>query len=275
MKRLLMVTLAFCLLCTGALADTAYSVLPAKIDENALLQLAFGARASQAAREMRDDGEAFFTLDTSGPSFCGYTVGAIQTAFSLCGSAMESGPSEYIGSENVWPTGIAECALTREAAQTQAAAMLETLDLGEYALQAVTAYGRVPGYRDEYQLAFLQRLNGRAAYWSCSIQPADDNMASVGSPIQRRPQTNRVEVTLDEQGLLRLNGAWCRYEATGDEITPMEEVQAVAAFAELGITVEKPERCYYLQYDGNAAMAIPAWRALNSFLHAETGKQLQ
>ena len=55
----------------------------------------------------------------------------------------------------------------------------------------------------------------------------------------------------------------------------MEEGQAVTAFAALGVQADAPELCYYLQYDGENATAIPAWRYLNSFVRADTGEWLQ
>lgn len=278
MKRMLALIVLLCLLCGSALADTCYMVLPAEINENALLQATFGERIGDVQREVRDDGQIFFDLpNTDGPPHCSYIDLSIQTYFGCFGAAFPKGADTYNGSKNVWPNGVAECTLVGADAQAKAEALLQSFSLGEYALQSVTAYGRVPGYRDCYSVAFLQRLNGRAVYWSSSVQPADDDTMTGDSAHdwKRWPETNRVVFTLDDGGLVRMEGAWCRYEPTGGEITLMEEAQAIAAFAALGIQTDTIERCYFLQYDGEKAIAIPAWRCLNSFLHAQTGQRLQ
>lgn len=278
MKRIMLLTLALCLLCAGALAETCYTVLPAEIDEGPLLQVTFGDRANDAQKEVRDDGQVVFDLpNTDGPPWCDHSATSVQTHFDIYDEALLTGADTYNGSANVWPSGVAECALTREDALSQGEALLQALRLGEYALQSVTAYGRTPGWLDCYQVSFLQRLNGRAVYWSSSVQPADYDIMTgdVAHDWKVWPKTNRVEFLLDEKGLLRMVGAWCRYVPTGEELAPMDETQAVAAFAALGVQADAPELCYYLQYDGENATAIPAWRYLNSFVRADTGERLQ
>ena len=275
MKRLLMITLALCLLCTGALAETRYTVLPAEIDDAVLLQTAFGAQVGEAQKNLRDDGNVFYDLpNTDGPPFCSQSASTVQNAFGAYAAAGADGLDDYIGSSNVWPTGVAECALTREEALAQADALVQSFGLGEYVLQSVTAYGRVPGFRDGYHVAFLQRLNGRAVYWSASSQPGEYG-PNEDYVWKQWPETNRVVVVLDDQGMVRLSGAWCRYEPTGGELALMDEAQAVAAFAAMGAQANAPELCYLLLYDGSSATAIPAWRCQNSFLDAATGEWLQ
>ena len=278
MKRMILLTLALCLLCAGALAETCYTALPAEIDEAPLLQATFGDRANDAQREVRDDGQVIFDLpNTDGPPWCDHSATSVQTRFGIYGEALLNGADTYDGSENVWSSGVAACSLTREDALSQVETLLQTLGLGEYVLQSVTAYGRIPGWRDCYQVAFLQRLNDRAVYWSSSVQPADYDISTgdVAHDFKIWPQTNRVEFLLDEKGLIRMVGAWCRYEPTEGELTPMDETKAIATFAALGVQADAPELCYYLQYDGENATAIPAWRHLNSFVRADTGERLQ
>ena len=278
MKRIILLTLALCLLCASALAETCYTVLPAEIDEAPLLQATFGDRANDAQKENRDDGPVIFDLpSTEGPPWCDHSASSVQSCFGIYGEALPKGADTSDGSENVWLSGVAECALSREDALSQAEALLNALVLGEITLQSITAYGRIPGWRDCYQVAFLQRLNGRAVYWSSSVQPADyDEMTGDAAHDWKVwPETNRVELLLDDIGLIRMVGAWCRYEPVGEEITLMDEQQAVATFAALGMPTNAPELCYYLQYDGENATAIPAWRYLNRFLRADTGERLQ
>lgn len=278
MKRILALVVLLCLLCSSALADTSYTVLPANISENALLQITFGDRVSDVQKEIREDGQIFFDLpNTDGPPMCDYYTYEVQACFGCVGASFPNGLDTYNGSKNVWPNGVAECTLTAADAQAKAEAIMAAFDLGEYALQSITAYGRVPGYRDCYSVAFLQRLNGRNVYWSSSIQPADYDVMTGdrAHDWKKWPETNRVVFLWDDGGLLRMDGAWCRYEALGEEITPLDEAQAIVAFAALGIQADAPELCYFLQYDGEKAVAIPAWRFLNNFLHAETGEKLQ
>ena len=276
MKRLFLLALALCLLCTSALAETCYTVLPAELDEAPMLQATFGDRVSEAQKKTRDDGQVIFELPSlDGPPWCDYSATSVQTSFDIFGEAYTS--YTYGSSDNAWPSGVAEGAVAREDALSQGEALMQSLGLGEYALQSVTAYGRIPDWQDCYQVAFLQRLNGRAVYWSSSVQPADYDISTgdAAHDFKIWPKTNRVEFLLDENGLIHVVGAWCRYEPTGAELTPMDEAQAVAAFAALGMQADAPELCYYLQYDGENATAIPAWRQLNSFVRADTGERLQ
>lgn len=211
MKRLLIITLAMCLLCASALADAAYTVLPAEIDVEAFKELVFGERTGDANVETRDDGQVhFFLPETDGPPFCSYTPWGIQMRIHAYGGAWSNSPDTYNSPRNVFPSGISECLMTRDKAQAQATEIIERLGIGEYAIQSITAYGRIPGYRDCYTVAFLQRLNGRAVYWSSGIEPSD-----YDEYWYMRPQTNRVEITLDESGIIQISGAWCRYEPTG------------------------------------------------------------
>ena len=62
--------------------------------------------------------------------------------------------------DNIEPSGVAKCALSAREAQTQAEAIMQALGMDSYALQAVTAYGRIDGLTGGYMVAFGQQAEG-------------------------------------------------------------------------------------------------------------------
>ncbi len=269
MKRWILTILALCLLCGAACAETEYEVLPADVNMDVLLTVAFGDKADQAVLENRENGGVFYDLPNSdGAPFCGAQHDTtIQTRVSIYTQAFADAAHEPSLYDNVVPSGIAACKLTREEAVAQTEALAATLCLGEHTLQCVTAYGQLGFATPEYKVSLLQTWNGKPVYWSASSQNVGVNEISMLS--------NRVSFVWDDTGLVEVDGNWCRFVPTGDDRPLIDETTAVNALVALGESPAQLESCYLMQFDGQSATATPAYRYQNRFVNAFTGEVMQ
>lgn len=253
-------------------ADCVYSVLPAQIDTQALLQAAFGERANEARQEVREYGRLFWDIPDSDESgFCGYGAQTelqrnIQSEIDIYTAAFYLTRPEMDLSENIVPSGVADCKLTREDAVLKAQRLLDDLGIGEARLLSVAAGGRLPAYVPAYEVSFLQTLNGLPVYWCADVR-ADDGWQEL--------QSHKIDVIYGDLGLLRLQGCLSRFEAQGEDAPVQDEAQALAGMRRYEPEADALERCYLLRANGGQAAAAPAYRWQNRFISALTGEMLQ
>lgn len=265
MKRLLLMLLALLMLCGAACAETEYKVLPAEINMDVMLAEAFGDRVGEAKLEKRENGGLFYDLTDDGAPFCGVQHDTItQTDLSIYTQAFIDAAHEPDLDDNVVPSGVAACKLTREEALARSEDLAARLGLGEQSLQCVSAYGRLRYTVPEYKVCFLQRWNGKPLYWAASAQGGN-------LPIQ----TNRATFVWADSGLVRMNGNWSRFEPTGDDRTLIGEQAAKDALTAIGEAPDIVEGCYLMRGSAKQATATPAYRYQNRFVDAFTGEVLQ
>lgn len=267
MKRLiiLLLLLSFAL---GASAQTldSYTLSPRDIDMEALKTLAFGEDKDKATREDRTD-DILYQIDKNGPPFAGLGKGQYHpqqssvSVVKLCSLKQRHEEGVY---DNVVPTGIASMATTREQALQTAQDAMALMGLDDHVLQSITAYGRRDFLAPSYKVAFGQTLHGLPIYWA-----AQDNAD------QTFIDSNRVQITIGDCGLYRIQGDWSAFTPAGKPAEILTEQQALAAFHALHIPADKAELCYLLDGTAQPATATPAWRYRNSFIHAGTGIVMQ
>jgi hypothetical protein len=272
MKRLICTLLSGLLILGSASAGTMneYALSPFAFDMQTALELSFGDQADTA--KLNDREYLFYTLpDNEGAPYCGLedTFGFGQMRLSVDTALVLTEAYQPYIPENIEPSGIAKCALTREEAQADAEAWLTELGITDYYLQSITAYGRISKLPGGYLLAFGQALDGVPVYWAVSTH-TDETTVPVYNP-----QSNRIEVVVSDSGLILISGWWSAFTPAKQGIAVISEAEAVAAFANLGEKAGSAELCYLLTGNHDAAMAIPAYRFENRFISAETGAMLQ
>ncbi len=269
MKRLITLVLAGLLLVGSADAATMneYALSPFAPDTQALLSLAFGGRASDAVRDDRD--WLFYGLPgEDGAPFCGQdeTIGFGQTRLFIYTALTVAENHEPYIYDNIEPSGVAKCALTAGEAQAEAEAVLQALGITDYALQSITAYGRISGLTGGYMVAVGQRVDGVPVYWAAAVHR--DEMMMY-------PESNRAEINLGDGGLAFMECDWSAFTQTRQDIAVMSPEEALAVFAALGEDAASAELCYLLIGTQEAAVALPAYRFRNRFISVENGAVLQ
>lgn len=266
MKKYLsfLLALMLCLCACAAHAEPIYKVSEAALDIKAMLEITFGERADDARHENREYSYHHYDLDENGPPFCGH--GGINPWMTGYQSSLSIYMRNYVdnvfdfNNDNVIPSGVAPCGLTREGALAQAEGMMEELLLGEYRLLSITAYGRQEGTVPAYCVSFQQTLNGRPVYWF-----TDNN------ELWPRYYSNVVQIYLNDDGLINLDGNWCSYAMMGETAEPLTPSEALDRFGTVGITTGSAESCYYIRNMGKTAgmVAYPAWRVGNNYLSVD------
>lgn len=269
MKHLITAVLigALLLSAAGASAMGEYTLTPATISLNALLEMTFGDRAGDA-RDAKDREYPFYILDgTEGRPFCGIddTMGYGQLRFSSLPKLQDADAPAAGMPENIEPSGVARCTLTADEAVEQAEAWLKALGITDMYLQSITAYGRLEGFSAGYVVAFGQLLDGVPVYWAAATQ-YDEGII---------PQSNRMLFTIGDSGLAEMSGVWSDFIPVKRDVSILSEQEALAAFAALGEQATYTELCYLLTGTQKAAKATPAYRYQNSFINAGDGTLLQ
>ena len=272
MKRLICILLLGLLILGPASAQTVneYTLTPFAFDVQAVLNLTFGDQAANAKKNDRE--YPFYDLPgAAGAPFCGLdgTGGFGQTRLSVYTALAAVEKYEPYIPENVEPSGVAKCALTREQALADAEAWLRELGVTDYALQGVTAYGRSAKLPGGYLAAFGQTLDGVPVYWAASTHPEETAEPMADS------QSNRIQIVAGDSGLILISGWWSTFTPAKQDVAVISEADAVAAFADMGENASSAELCYLLTGTQDAASAVPAYRFHNRFISAETGAVLQ
>jgi hypothetical protein len=269
MKRWISVLLLGLFIFGSASAGTMneYTLSPFTFNTQAMLSLTFGDQADNA--QLNDRDYPFYDLPNSdGSPFCGLddTVGFGQMRLSVYTTLVATETHEPDIYDNIEPSGVAKCALTAQEAQAQAESALQSLGIIDYDLQSITAYGKLENVTSGYRIAFGQLLDGMPVYWAASLHL--DEMAVY-------PESNRILVTLGDNGLVMLSGYWSCFTPVGAEISAISEQEALAAFAAISEKADSAELCYLLTGNQEAAQAIPAYRFQNRFISAADGTLLQ
>ncbi|HNW87689.1 MAG TPA: hypothetical protein PLP25_00620 [Candidatus Limiplasma sp.] len=269
MKRWLTILLLG-LFITGS-ASTAtmseYQLSPYVVDTQALLSLTFGNQVDQA--KLNDREYVFYDLPGSdGAPFCGLddTAGFGQMRLTCYTALVATETHEPDIYENIEPSGIAKCALSAQEAQQQAETAIQSLGITDYSFQSITAYGKLEHVTSGYRVAYGQLLNGVPVYWAASLHL--DEMAAC-------PESNRIEVTLGDSGLVTISGFWSLFTPIGHDITVLSEQDALAAFTAVGVQANAAELCYLLAGNQKATAATAAYRYQNRFINAADGSLLQ
>ncbi len=263
-----LLALLLCLFACAAFAEPVYKVSEAKVDSKAMLEITFGEQADEVQHEVREYGYHFYDLENEGPPFCGH--GGINQWMTGHQSSLSIYMRNYVdnvfdfNNENVIPSGVAPCGLTRDGALAQAEGIMKQLALGEYRLLSITAYGHQQGTVPAYCVSFQQTLNGRPVYWF-----TDNNQ------VWPRYYSNVVQIYLNDDGLIHLDGNWCSYTLMGETAEPLtlalSEAEAKTRFASIGLAADELESCYYIRNMGQTAglVAYPAWRMGNNYLSVD------
>lgn len=266
MKKLFsfLLSLLLCLSACAAHAEAFFKVSEAEFNTEAMLEIAFGERVEEAGHENREYSYHHYSLDENGPPFCGY--GGVNPWMTGYQSSLSIYMRNYVdnvfdfNNDNVIPSGIAPCGLTREGALVQAEGIMKQLALGEYRLLSITAYGRQQGTVPAYCVSFQQTLNGRPVYWF-----TDNN------ELWPRYYSNVVQIHLSDDGLIHLAGNWSSFAAMGETAGVMIEASMQERFASIGLEAADAEGCYYIRSMGKTAgmVAYPAWRVGNNYLSVD------
>lgn len=269
MKRMLCALLAGLLLIGSASAAmmNEYTLAPFAADTGALLTLTFGDQADKALTDDRD--YVFYSLpDSSGAPFCllDHTAGFGQMRVNIYTPLVALESHEPYIWDNIEPSGVAKCTLSAQEAQAEAEAVMQALGMNSYALQAVTAYGRIDGLTGGYMVAFGQQVDGVPVYWAAALHY--DEMMMY-------PESNRAKLMIGDRGLVFMDCHWSVFLKTGKEINVISETDALAAFAAIGEQADTAELCYLLTGTQDAARAVPAYRYQNRFISAADGTVLQ
>jgi len=272
MKRLICVLLLGLLILPSASAGAMgeYTLSPFAFDTEAMLTLAFGDQAADA--QLNDRDYPFYDLpNSSGAPFCGQndTMGFQQMKLTVYTALVSTEQYEPFIPENIEPSGVAKCALTPQQALADAEASLAELGVTDYALQSVTAYGRVSKLPGGYLLAFGQTLDGVPVYWAASTHPEETYSPAAAA------QPNRIKVVVGDNGLILITGWWNAFTPTKQDAAVISEEEAIAAFADMGEDAASAELCYLLAGTQDAPVALPAYRSQNRFISAEDGAVLQ
>ena len=270
MKRWITVLLLGLLVFRSASASTMheYTLSPFTVNTQAMLSLTFGDQVGNA--QLNDREYPFYDLPNSdGAPFCGIddTAGFMQARLSCYTALVATQKHEPEINDNVEPSGVAKCAMTAQQAQAQAESALQMLEITGYDLQSITAYGRLKNLDGGYKVAFGQMLDGVPVYWEASLHL--DDVTSV------YPESNRIQVTLGDGGLVMLSGFWSCFTPVGKEISAISEQEAISAFTGIGEQAASAELCYLLMGNQEAVKALPAYRFQNRFISAADGTLLQ
>lgn len=265
MKRFL--TLLFvCLLPLSALAEPAqtYTLSPANVNEQALHDIAFGEKAKDAAQD-QSRSYMFYQLTPEGLPFDLLQPVLDNNQMRIYASRqIPEGVKDLRNlSKDVEPTGIARLTLTREEAVKKAEAAMQKLGLTDYVLQSVTAYGHKGFSLPCYRVAFGQTHEGKPLYWQAAIQN-----------VWADTDSNRILIDIDDTGILTISGYWSKLNPSGKKQESISMSKALEQFKLSGIDADTAEACYLLCPD-KPAIAVPAWRYQNAFVHAVTGQRLQ
>lgn len=264
MKRVFIVLVLLCALSATAFAQevSEYTILPGSVDMEAMLTLTFAEQISKAHPDSSRN-YAFYDIPGSdGPPFCGANDVDFsgQLDISIYTANYKSSYEPYL-SENIEPSGVAQCQLTREEALDQAEKIMATLGLEDYRLHYISAHGRVESFGKNYLVFFGQSLHGCPVYWSA--QSAEAQWGFL--------ESNSITISLDDPGLINVSGRWSQFEPYGTAREAMAPEQAIEALS----ATDSVELCYLLMPGQNGSVAIPAYRWQNHFIHAVTGAILQ
>lgn len=268
-QKLIPILLLCCLLCGSASAQSVceYIVRPFAYDVQAMLEVTFGADAGKAVRDTTRD-DVFFQLpgreDAAACSMQDHSFFQQSTGwlYKVC-------PADHRHEQGNWdnfePVGVAKCALTREGAIGKATLVAEWLQLGEVSLQSVRAYGKLSSATGDYRVIFRQQLNGCPVYWAATNVNSDGNY----------PETNLATFSFCDSGLFDADINWSRFESSALAEEAMTAEDAIAKFVAFGVAADEAELCYLMQPSEGGAVATPAYRYHNAYLHAVTGMRLQ